>query len=238
MASSLQLLVVTAVDAERDAVTRDLGPAELVNAGPYSLVRVRCGAGTIDVLSAGIGPVAAAAATATVLAVNTYDAAISAGIAGGFEGFAVGDVVIADSICFADLGAHSPDGFLHHGALGWHPATITPPPDAVESLRELIAAAGLAVSVGPVLTLSAVTGTNARAAELAATHTPHAEAMEGAGVAHAAAVHRLPALELRTISNAVGDRNKSAWDLPTALKSLSLACAAAFSKELPLGGVL
>lgn len=230
----MKLLVVTAVDAERDAVIGDLGDVERVQLGPYAAGRVRCGAGTLDVVASAVGPVAAAAATATALQVASYDAAMSAGIAGGFSGLAAGDVVVANGICFADLGAHSPDGFLHHGTLGWHPTSHTPPARAVEAMRERIMHAGLRVTVGPVITLAAMTGTEARAAELASLHAPHAEAMEGAGVAHAASVHGIPALELRTISNAVGKRDRGAWDLPGALKALTRACAAAFSEELPL----
>ncbi|NUS57707.1 MAG: futalosine hydrolase, partial [Streptomycetaceae bacterium] len=80
---------------------------------------------------------------------------------------------------------------------------------------------------GPVLTVSTVTGSAARAAELTARHPgAAAEAMEGFGVATAAAAAGLPVGELRTVSNAVGPRDRAAWRIPDALKALGTAMAA------------
>ncbi|MEC0067451.1 futalosine hydrolase, partial [Paenibacillus thiaminolyticus] len=52
-----------------------------------------------------------------------------------------------------------------------------------------------------------------------------AEAMEGYGVAVAARQFGLPAFEIRSISNAVGPRNRAAWRIPEALKALEAACS-------------
>jgi futalosine hydrolase len=51
--------------------------------------------------------------------------------------------------------------------------------------------------------------------------------MEGFGVAEAAAAHDVPVLELRTVSNEVGPRDRAAWRIPEALAALGTACAAA-----------
>ena len=76
----------------------------------------------------------------------------------------------------------------------------------------------------PVLTVSTVTGTAARAAELSVRHPrAAAEAMEGFGVAEAAAAHRVPVLEIRAISNPVGPRDRAAWRIGQALDSLRYA---------------
>ncbi|MGH8860974.1 MAG: futalosine hydrolase [Jatrophihabitantaceae bacterium] len=83
----MRLLVVTAVDAERDAL--DLP----------------------DVLVGGIGPAASAAATSAALARGTYDLVLSAGIAGGFAPLAIGDIAVASTIAHADLGGELADGF-------------------------------------------------------------------------------------------------------------------------------
>ncbi|MEC0122600.1 futalosine hydrolase, partial [Paenibacillus apiarius] len=52
-----------------------------------------------------------------------------------------------------------------------------------------------------------------------------AEAMEGYGVAVAAQACGVPVLELRSVSNAVGPRNRDAWRIPEALKALEAASA-------------
>ncbi|MFE0459008.1 futalosine hydrolase [Kitasatospora sp. NPDC058965] len=200
-----RLLVVVAVAAEAEAVLRGAGPD-----------RVR-------VVTAGVGPAAAAAATALALAERPHPLVLSAGIAGGFAPHApVGAVVAADAILAADLGAQTPDGFQDVAALGFGTVRHTPPPAAVA----LLAGATGAV-VGPVLTVSTVTGSAERAAELAARHPgAAAEAMEGFGVAEAAARFGVPALELRTVSNAVGPRDRAAWRIGEALGALERAFAA------------
>ncbi len=47
--------------------------------------------------------------------------------------------------------------------------------------------------------------------------------MEGFGVAEAAAAHGTPVLEIRTVSNAVGPRDRSAWRIGEALTALQEA---------------
>ncbi len=200
-----RLLVVVAVSAEAEAVLRG-APA-----------------GRVEVAVAGVGPAAAAAATAIALAARRHPLVISAGIAGGFAPRApIGAVVVADAIIAADLGAETPDGFRDVTELGFGTVRHTPPPAAVA----LLAAATGAVT-GPVLTVSTVTGSAARAAELTARHPgAAAEAMEGFGVAEAAARHGVPVLELRTVSNAVGPRDRAAWRIGEALGALERAFAA------------
>src|SRR6185437_10091360 len=113
------LLVVTAVDAERDAVVRDLGPSDHITLNGMPAVRVETPAGVLHAISAGVGPVAAATTTALALAAARYEFVASAGIAGGFRGrCAVGDIVVADEVTFADLGVRTDDGFLSPRDMG------------------------------------------------------------------------------------------------------------------------
>ena len=198
--SSPRILVATAVPAERDAVARALTGDR------------------ITVLAVGVGPAAAAAATATALAGTRYDLVVSAGIAGGFQPEApVGSLVVADEITVADLGAETADGFLPVTELGFGTVTHRPPAALV---RALATASG--ARTGTVLTVSTVTGTAARAAELRARHPRAlAEAMEGFGVAEAAVARGVPVLELRAVSNPVGPRDRAAWRIGDALAALT-----------------
>lgn len=205
----MRVLVVTAVAAERDAVAAGL----LAAAHPA----VRC-----DVLAAGVGPAAAAAGTATALARATspYDLVVSAGIGGGFQPAApLGSVAVARTIVAADLGAQTPEGFLPVAELGFGVNEHRPP----AALSAAVAQALGAVH-GPVLTVSTVTGSAARAAELTDRH-PGAvvEAMEGFGVAEAAAAQGVPVLEIRAVSNPVGPRDRAAWRIGAALAALTEA---------------
>jgi futalosine hydrolase len=50
--------------------------------------------------------------------------------------------------------------------------------------------------------------------------------MEGFGVLRAAALARVPAVELRAVSNAVGERDRTRWQIDEALAALAAAVPA------------
>lgn len=235
----MRVLVVTAVEAERDAVARGLLPSDVDDAPSVPgrvLVRRALpapdgtgpGAGTADLLAAGVGPAAAAAGTAAALTATTiagrpYDLVVSAGIGGGFPGVApVGTAVVADAIVAADLGAElpgQPGGFLPVTDLGFGTCEHPTP----TRLSAAVAEAASAVHAS-VLTVSTVTGSSERAAVLADRHPgAAAEAMEGFGVAEAAAAQGVPVLEIRGVSNPVGPRDRAGWDIPGALAAVERA---------------
>jgi futalosine hydrolase len=185
------------------------------------------GASVVDVLAAGVGPAAAAAGTSAALTAGalmgaTYDLVVSAGIGGGFPAAApVGAVVVADAIIAADLGAETSDGFVPIDALGFGRSAHLPPAGQARRMAEALVRAGRPAVHAPVLTVSTVTGSAEGAAELLARYPrAAAEAMEGFGVAEAAAAQGVPVLEIRAVSNAVGPRDRSAWRIGQALDSL------------------
>jgi futalosine hydrolase len=202
---ALPLLVVTAVAAEAEAVRAGADPRHVV------------------VEAVGVGPAAAAAGTARLLAAGgRYRGVVSAGIAGGFPDRApVGATVLASRSIAADLGAESPDGFLAVEELGFGTSVLAADP----ALLAALAAALPGAITGDVLSLATVTGTADTAARLANRYPQAvAEAMEGFGVAVAAT--GLPFAELRTISNPIGPRDRASWRLKEALTALSTASAA------------
>lgn len=206
--SEKRILVVTSVEAERDAVLRGLRDDS-----------------RFTVMVGGVGPIAAAASTARMLATEEYDLVICAGICGGFVGQAeVGSLVVASEIICADLGAETLEGFLSLDELGFGQARVPVDQELVASVTEAMQAAGLPARKGAVLTLSTVTGTPETTAELLA-RVPGAaaEAMEGYGVATAAVDCGLSILEIRAVSNAIGPRDKSAWRIKDALGALEAA---------------
>jgi futalosine hydrolase len=213
-----RVLVVTAVEAERAAILRGLGEPEGESA--------RDNGEPVVVLAGGVGPATVAATTAGALTRaealgRPFAVAMSAGIAGGFVDRApLGATVLATRSVAADLGAESPDGFLSVDDLGFGSAVHSADPDVLTALREQLPAA----LVGEVLTVSTVTGTAARADDLRQRH-PHAlaEAMEGFGVASAAAQAGIAFAELRTVSNPIGPRDRAAWRIEDALAALAVA---------------
>jgi futalosine hydrolase len=87
-----------------------------------------------------------------------------------------------------------------------------------------------------VLTLSAMTGTDADAEELAARYPQAlAEAMEGFAVI--AATQYTDAVryvaEVRAISNIIGRRDRSTWNIPLAFDALADAMSTLLREPLP-----
>ncbi|MBX7269411.1 futalosine hydrolase [Micromonospora sp. Llam7] len=211
------LLVVTAVPAEAEAIQAGL-------ADP-----------TVAVVPVGVGPAVAGAATARLLALaeaagRPYRGVVSAGVAGGFRGrVAVGGTVLGTRAIAADLGAESPDGFIPVDELGMPPellgggTAVAADPGLLAVLRAALPTA----VVGPVLTVSTVTGAAASTDALSRRHPDAvAEAMEGYGVAVAANHAGVPFAELRTISNPIGPRDRDAWRMRDALTALTSAASA------------
>ncbi|WP_152394910.1 futalosine hydrolase [Paenibacillus guangzhouensis] len=209
-AQKLRVLIMTSVEAERQAVLRGLQDQD-----------------RFDVCVAGVGSVIAAINTTKAIHTGDYDLVVNAGIAGGFIGRAeIGSVVVSEGIIAADLGAESGEGFISVDELGFGSSQIAVDAILSDRVTEALRAAELPVQSGLILTLSTVTGTQETADSLASRFpTAVAEAMEGYGVAAAAASYGLPVLELRSISNNIGPRNREAWRIPDALTALTAAFA-------------
>jgi futalosine hydrolase len=214
-----EFLLVAAVAAERAALTRHTEG--------------------VTVIVTGAGPAAAATGTAWMLASEPYELAVSVGIGGGFLPHApVGSVVVSTATVPADLGAESPDGFLPIADLGFAPRVDEPDQDWTNRIVTALSAAGLHVVTGAVLSVSTVTGTAARTADLLARHPDAAaEGMEGYGVATAATMAALPYVEIRAISNAVGPRDRESWRIGDALDVLATVGSVVSAMQAPEIGI-
>ena len=156
-----------------------------------------------DGLECGVGPVEAAAATARALAAGpTVAAVVHVGLAGAM-GVPVGSLVIGSESRYDDLAAQ------------W-PVFDRIAPDA--SLVEAALAALPGAAAHPIHTSAAVGG-----ARNTVSPGPLVEAMEGFGVLRAAALAGVAAVEVRAISNELGEEDRSRWDVPGALAGLAAA---------------
>ncbi len=171
----------------------------------------------IEIVAAGVGPVEAAIATANALARTTYRAVVNAGIGGAFRGeAAVGDARLVASDALADLG-------LEGGAPLQLPDGAPLVERAYADAALLAGCAGLGIGTAHGVTVASVTTTDATAARLRGRYAAGVESMEGFSVLRAAAVGRVPALQVRGISNFVGDRARSAWDFEAGARATAAA---------------
>ncbi|HZW28401.1 MAG TPA: futalosine hydrolase [Trueperaceae bacterium] len=175
----------------------------------------------------GLGKANAAAAVAALVAGSggAVRAVVQVGVGGAYPGAVVpvGAAALADSELDLDLG------------LGRHPdweglEALAVPGDATRNLLDLsgpaleAASAATGLRALPFATSDAVTADAGSAAYLARRFGVAVESMEGVGAARAAAALGVPFVEVRGVSNAVGERDKAAWRLRDAVAA---ACDAA-----------
>lgn len=158
----------------------------------------------VEMLLTGIGPVEAACAVSRALGQGPVDLVVNAGLGGAFSGFAdVGDAVVV-SEDFMELGLETGQSItLPEGS------RIVDRASSDLQLVDRLAESGFPVVRG--VTVSRVTATDETADRLR-TYGVGVETMEGFAVLRAAEVAGVPAIQVRGISNIVGDRSRSRWD--------------------------
>jgi len=155
-----------------------------------------------DTLCCGIGPVESALQTARALAARRPDALLHIGIAGG-RGLEPPALVLGSESVYEDV---------------IDPAFTLPRVERVSPDARLLAAARTALPQALVLPI-------ATCGRVGAVAGYDVEAMEGFGVLRAAELAGVPAVELRAVSNAVAEQDRSRWRIEDALAALADATA-------------
>ncbi len=176
----------------------------------------------------GIGPVAAALTIGEVLTRHSdATGVVNLGICGSFDlaSLPLGATSVATMEIWPEYGVAtsnlSPVSFPHQML----PDVPLNPPNRIR-LEPDSEACAMGLTLPPhwartvSLTVAGVSGDAELAALRHRQHSAHTENMEGFALALAARRHNLPFLEIRTVSNAVGIRDKAAWNFKRALGSL------------------
>ena len=175
----------------------------------------------------GVGPVAAALRMGELLERHPEaSGVVNLGICGSFDpDMPLGAACVADAEVWPEYGvrrtddAEEPFGFQMLPELPLSPVnSLALAPSAAAREMGLCLPPGWAC--GPSLTVAGVSGDDRRAALLRARYGAATENMEGFSLALAARRKGLPFLEVRTVSNPVGVRDKSRWDFRRALDAL------------------
>ncbi|HVW07434.1 MAG TPA: futalosine hydrolase [Bryobacteraceae bacterium] len=163
----------------------------------------------LPVLVTGVGAVNAAIALTRFLERDGPHAILSCGIGGAYPGAALqpATAVWAESECYGDLGAASAEGFLDMQALGFPVIAGAAPIYNIlpVTLRPRDATARRFVTV------NTCTGSDDTAREIETRTGGAVETMEGAAIAHVAALYGIPMGEVRGISNRAGNRDRASW---------------------------
>ena len=153
-----------------------------------------------ETLCCGIGPVEAALATARALAERSPRAVLHIGIAGA-RTLEPPALVLGAEAVYCDV---------------IDPASLLPRVERIEPDAALLEAARKALPEAHVLAI-------ATSGRVGGGTGCEVEGMEGFGVLRAAALAGVPALELRAVSNAVGEPDRARWRIDEALELLRSA---------------
>lgn len=156
-----------------------------------------------------------------------FDFAVNIGIAGSFSAdFPIGTVARIEKEFFGDLGFETFSGFqtlfdyqiLDANTFPYKNGALNSPtlPDSIErSLSHLKNGIGV--------TVQTVSGFPEKTERLISDFSPQIESMEGAAFFYVCLLEKVPFIELRSVSNEVGERDRAKWNIPAALKSLKEA---------------
>ena len=168
----------------------------------------------------GFGPIAAAARTTSQIAIHKPDRVLLIGIAGTFNPsvLRVGGAALLPRVIMHGIGVGTDETFVPAGEMGFQHW----PGQGEESPigDELVLSTPLSSVSGSLLTCSA-----ASASTKDMRHRLHrypgvvAEDMEGYAVALACRLEHVPLVIVRGISNVVGDRLSTNWQIPQALSA-------------------
>lgn len=208
---SMQILLAAATDNE-------INPTRLWLTGhPFGP-----GGHTVEVIITGVGGTVTAASLAARLATGMPQLVIQAGIGGSFtEALPPGSLAVVGDEVFADLGA------IEHGRLtdvfdlglvgsGQAPFTAR---RLVNPRAESWARTGLPIVRGA--TVNCIASTPGQVAAIRAKYNPDLESMEGAALHYVCLQQAVPFVQLRAISNWVGDRDRSRWTIAGSIASLN-----------------
>lgn len=153
-----------------------------------------------------------------------FDLAFNIGIAGSFsENFPIGSVTRITKEYFGDVGFETYSGFqtlfdyniLDADTYPFKSGSLVAP-ILSDNLEKALASVKNATAV----TVQTVSGFPEKTKRLVEGFSPEIESMEGAAFFYVCLLEKLPFTEIRSVSNKVGERDRSKWNIPLALASL------------------
>jgi futalosine hydrolase len=231
------LALVTATQAEMRAALAGLGSVAREGM-PEIPVRgaatARVAGRDVLLVVTGVGPVNAALELGAALGRFDVSGVLSLGVAGSYnlDAAQLTAAVAADAEVYAEYGVVGPDGLADASGFAFPQLRaqgqvvvqrVALDPEASARAMGLWLADG--VLTGTAVTVAGITGCPERAVTLAERHGALTESMEGFALALGCASRGLPFLEVRTISNRVGERNRAHWKLDEALAGLGALLA-------------
>lgn len=224
------IIIIAAVPLEIELLEKVLEYSGRVKVGGFEYVEGTIGNLRVVVCAGGVGKINAAAATAVMIDRYQPQLVINTGCAGAYvgSGLSIGNLVVASEEILADDGVIVADGWkdlrymnlpsVEQGGVSCH--NILPlSRHASEKSMQLADYYGVFLMRGRSATVSTCSGTHQYAAELSNRWNALTENMEGAAVAQVCLRCGVDCLEIRGVSNMVGERDLKKWDIPLAVEA-------------------
>jgi len=175
----------------------------------------------IDILITGVGTPATIYNLQKKLHQQEYDFVIQVGIAGAFSNkLNLAETVIVKQDTFGDIGAEENQVFTSFIGNSLINANGFPFADGWLMNTEGIPK-NTALKVVKGVTVNKVSDSSLQKQQLILAFDPQIETMEGAAFHFVCLQERIPFIQLRTISNYVGERDKSKWKIKEAFENLN-----------------
>ncbi len=177
----------------------------------------------VSFLETGIGTASTTYALTKQLSQARYDLVMHVGIAGCFGSkLQIGDVCIVEQEFFADLGVQLSDKLstlfeekiLSSNAVPFTGGVLKCPYINSYNIDSLLKPVNA-------ITSDTISGSSKRINQLIDKYNPDIESMEGAAVFYVCLRENIPFLEIRSISNMAGVRDKTRWNIRLALEQLA-----------------
>jgi futalosine hydrolase len=176
----------------------------------------------VETLVTGVGSVATVYHLQKKLQQNKYGLVIQAGIAGAFTTeFSLGDTVLVKQDCFGDIGTEGKGVFLTVFESNLEDKNKYPYKNGwLFNNNELLKTSSL--ELVKAVTINKVSDSVVQKQLLLQTFNPEIETMEGAAFHYVCLQENIPFVQIRSISNYVGERDKSKWKMAEAIKNLNI----------------
>lgn len=177
---------------------------------------------TADVLITGIGIPATVFHLTRTLTQKNYDLVIQAGIAGTFnESLKKAAVVMVEKDTFGDIGIEEKKDFKTLFETGFMNENNFPFKNGwLLNQHEYFSHTTLPVVKG--ITVNKITDDEIQIKKMVEKFAPDIESMEGAAFHYVCLQQKINFLQLRSISNVVGERDKEKWEMKEAINNLNL----------------
>jgi futalosine hydrolase len=193
----------------------------LIAATAYEIEPFTAANSRVDTLITGVGVPAAIYHLQKRIHQMDYDFIIQAGIAGSFSNeMALGQVVLVKQDCFADLGMEEKGNYTPVFNTAFADKDEFPFTDgwlmnADDNSKYIDLPKVKAITVNK------VSDSELQKQQFEQTFNADIETMEGAALHYVCLQEQIPFLQIRSISNHVGERDKTKWEIKEAIENLN-----------------